>query len=179
MRVCILFVVLFSAGYILSAQELKQDSLSSSGGDSIQVKSGKKVITIESYAKRFNPRKALLYAAILPGSGQVYNRKYWKVPLVYGGFVGLISVVGYYQKFEVKYKAELFSLINNPSLKISASGLEIAQLRTIVDKARRQRDYFLAACRLDSVLSDIGCRGETEQCGAGEECACEEHDPYY
>jgi hypothetical protein len=35
-----------------------------------------------------NPGKTLLYAAICPGLGQIYNRKYWKLPLVYGSFLG-------------------------------------------------------------------------------------------
>lgn len=39
-----------------------------------------------------NPKKAGLYASLLPGMGQVYNRQYWKLPIVYGG----LSVAGYF-----------------------------------------------------------------------------------
>lgn len=35
------------------------------------------------------PARAVLFSAIFPGLGQIYNRKYWKLPLVYGGFAGL------------------------------------------------------------------------------------------
>lgn len=120
--------------------------------DTTLVAGGRQVENIVSYSKRFDPRKALLFAAVLPGAGQVYNKKYWKLPLVYGGFGLLVNAVAFYQKTYVKYKNELFITLNGGT---APSGRAQANLRTIVDQAQRQRDYFLIFTGLMYILQMV------------------------
>ena len=50
------------------------------------------------------PGKAALLAAILPGAGQIYNHRWWKLPLVYGSLGGVIYGEYYYQKGYTEFK---------------------------------------------------------------------------
>lgn len=74
--------------------------------------------------RAFSPRKAILRSAILPGWGQAYNKKYWKIPIVYGA-LGTTAVVFFYNvntyrdlrfAYQAKYKAALpIRSPNNPN----------------------------------------------------------------
>lgn len=71
-------------------------------------KSADKVIK-NSIPFKPDPNKAVLYSAIFPGLGQLYNRKYWKLPIVYGGFLGLTYAISWngrmYNDYTAAYKA--------------------------------------------------------------------------
>ena len=56
--------------------------------DSVKVIALPDTLVVETGFKP-DPKKAVIYSAIFPGLGQIYNRKYWKLPILYGGFVGL------------------------------------------------------------------------------------------
>lgn len=52
------------------------------------------------------PRKALLWS-IIPGGGQIYNKRWWKVPLVYGGLLGAIAVADFNQTRYTRFNTAL------------------------------------------------------------------------
>lgn len=51
-----------------------------------------------------NATRAILYSAIVPGLGQIYNRKYWKLPLVYGSFIGCAYAINWNNSQYTDYK---------------------------------------------------------------------------
>jgi hypothetical protein len=116
--------------------------------DSVRVVEPKSdTVLITSYANRYDPRKAILYAAILPGLGQVYNKKYWKLPLVYGGIGATAYAINFYQEGYRTYRKELFYNLDNDlgaDTHINPNtGYTTGQLRTIVDRYRRERDFMI------------------------------------
>jgi len=66
------------------------------------------VDTNKNKTKVHSPKKAAWMSAAVPGLGQIYNKKYWyiKVPIIYGGFVGLSYGINYNYVFFAKYRDE-------------------------------------------------------------------------
>ena len=60
-------------------------------------------MTLNTKVFKPNPTKAVIYAAIFPGLGQVYNRKYWKLPIVYGGFLGFSYAIAWNGRYYTDY----------------------------------------------------------------------------
>jgi hypothetical protein len=62
---------------------------------------------VDAFAERqtvHSPGAASLMSTLVPGSGQLYNRKYWKVPVIYGGFATLLYFSHTNNKLYIKYR---------------------------------------------------------------------------
>lgn len=82
--------------------------------------------------------KALLYSAIIPGGGQFYNRKYWKIPIVYGGFVALGIAIDFNQKYYSEFVRELNYRGDGDPLTVPKYDEEIIPSSRIIEA----RDYY-------------------------------------
>lgn len=62
---------------------------------------------------RPNPKRAMWLALVLPGAGQIYNRKYWKLPIVYGGFVGCAYALRWNNQMYCDYSQAYLDLMDD------------------------------------------------------------------
>ena len=62
---------------------------------------------------RPDPKRALWLAIVIPGAGQIYNRKYWKLPIVYGGFVGCIYALQWNNQMYKDYSQAYLDIMDN------------------------------------------------------------------
>lgn len=77
----------------------------------LTVNNSRKTISLaDSLNKSFkpDPMRAVWMGAVIPGYGQILNRKYWKLPIVYGGFIGCSYAIGWnntrYNAYKTAYK---------------------------------------------------------------------------
>lgn len=142
--------------------EAAVDSLMEAGGKESIVLTGQKVKKPKKEKKdwqewRPDVKKALWMAVVIPGGGQIYNRKYWKLPIVYGGLVGCIYAMRWNgQMYDDYSKAYTDIMDDDPETKsyekflhlgaaITEDNLE--QYKTLFknrkDRYRRWRDLSL------------------------------------
>ena len=132
--ICILFVALFSA--TLFAQK-----------DSTNVKIKNKLNTSQGIYNPLSPSKAAFYSAIFPGMGQIYNRKYWKAPIVWGALA--IPTYYYqlnnseYKRYRRAYKLRKNGLQDEFTLDDCSTPVSLETLETAQKQLRENRDMSL------------------------------------
>ena len=93
--------------------------------------------------RKFNPRTAVIFSLLVPGLGQVYNQKYWKVPLIYGAGGALVYAFNYNQSKYTEFREALAE--ENPEKIYIIDGYKRTydQLKIGRDWYRRYRDLSL------------------------------------
>ena len=151
-----IYIFLFISVNSLIAQ--KSDKLSLSNQKELNFKN--RPIEKNNYYNPLAPAKAAFYSAVLPGLGQIYNKRYWKVPIVYLG-IGT-SIYFYklnnddYNRFRDAYKRRLAGYTddefwgNGTTPIVSSDRLEDAQ-----KTAKRNKDLSIAVAVLFYLLNII------------------------
>ncbi len=124
---------------------------------SLHSKDVKDTVQVKPLVKLYKiiPRQATLKSLMIPGWGQLYNRQYWKLPLVAGAFVTLGVIANYNNVRYTKYRDFYYQVSprpEDPSFKPPTTvavpyedgtirDLDINQLKRLTDGFRRNRDY--------------------------------------
>ena len=105
---------------------------------------------------KLSPAKAGLYSAVLPGMGQLYNKKYWKIPIVWGAVGTGIGIALWndreYKRYRNAFVAELNGL---PHEFTGIKGIDKTVLGNAQDRSKRQRDYAIGISALIYILNIV------------------------
>ena len=146
------FATLLCFFSVINAQDKKTSA------DSLRTDFKEKGIVIEGSIEKkkvnpLGPSKAAFYSAILPGLGQIYNKRYWKLPIVYGAIgTGVYAYVyndDLYDRFRAAFKRRRAGFTDDEFYDLNGSGI-VAGSPDLSDEAlqdaqeRYQRDRDLA-----------------------------------
>src|SRR5574344_580695 len=141
-----------SAGKILSANSgkeasdsiiIKKDSFILTGADSLKLAvAATDTMNLKKTPRdwntwRPNPQRALWLALVLPGAGQIYNRKYWKLPIVYGGIMGCSYAMRWNNQMYHDYSQAYMDIMDNDASTHSYD--QFLHLGTAITESNRAR----------------------------------------
>ena len=165
-RLVILFLIASVAVSNVLAATLQNDSIYL-----ISTSDTLKVVETEEYVSKstFQPdaQKSVWLAAVVPGLGQIYNRQYWKVPIIYGGALGLAYGITWNDRMFVDYKKGYVDLMDKDpntnyfeyllpegvTLNNSNKDYYTRVIKTKLDNYRRYRDLCIIASAVFYLLT--------------------------
>lgn len=96
-----------------------------------------------------NPTKATWLAVVFPGGGQIYNRKYWKLPIIYGGFAGCAYALNWNNNMYKDYSQAYLDIMDKDPT--TNSYLDLLRPGVVIDEntdtrysasLKKQKDYY-------------------------------------
>jgi hypothetical protein len=132
------FLVLFFSFHLFSQKE----------STSVKVKKSKeKLFVQEGIYKPLAPAKAAFYSAIFPGMGQIYNKKYWKAPIVWAALAAptyfYVTNNNEYKRFRTAYKLRKSGFQDEFTNELGEITVSVETLETAQKQLRENRDLSL------------------------------------
>ena len=139
-KLAILTLMLLTGTGLLSAQDMiPADSIPS---DSVPLVTQPLKVAKDWSTWKPDPKRALWLALVIPGGGQIYNRKYWKLPLVYGGFVGCLYAMSWNNSQYKDYSQAFLDLSDKDPATASYNKFLHLGVQITDDNKQRYLDIF-------------------------------------
>lgn len=108
--------------------------------------------TVQIQTKKHSPNKAALYSAILPGLGQAYNKKYWKIPVIYAGVGTLLYFINLNNKEYKKFR-DAYIYVSNGDTNITTDNDYVNKYSE--EALLEGRNYYRTNLELTYILSGV------------------------
>lgn len=89
-----------------------------------------------------DPKRAMWLALVLPGAGQIFNRKYWKLPIIYGGFVGCAYAMRWNDQMYSDYSQAYLDLMDDDPTTQSYNQFMHLGMQITPDNEERYKQLF-------------------------------------
>ncbi len=137
-----LFLIMLSATNILAAQDQRDSLLLKDNDVIVNENTPVEEITTDSLGNKAN--MAAMYSAVLPGLGQAYNKKYWKIPILYGGAVVLAYFLNYNNNLYQESRNSLIAIRDgDPRTQPIDPDISETSYERATDYWRRNRDLLI------------------------------------
>ena len=119
-----------------------------------------KIYPLDTMFVHHSPAKATIMSAVVPGLGQIYNRKYWKAPIMYVAIgISVERFITFQNKYNQYRRAYIDLKDNDPytnyHLTLGITPTQEQQLTAVKEKVRTWRDYAILAVVLSYAMNII------------------------
>tara|TARA_B100000609_G_C17066770_1_gene356953 strand:- start:196 stop:699 length:504 start_codon:yes stop_codon:yes gene_type:complete len=90
-----------------------------------------------------SPKKASIYSAVIPGAGQFYTKKYWKIPIIYAGLITSANYIKINQEQYLLYKKTYTDRLDGVNTDEFISSYNNNELINLVEFHKRNRDISI------------------------------------
>jgi len=133
-RAGLLFLSLSFTGAVQAQRPATVDSAAAVATDTVP----EKVPFFDFKSDYINPKKAAILSFALPGAGQAYNKRWWKLPLVYGAIGGMVYAIDFNQGLYRRFRDALKLQLADQPHEFTGTGIDSANaLRSLRDEYDR------------------------------------------